>query len=176
MARQWRTRESSVARNAFHEVIFHNRRFVGLLCNDGPYLECEPGFGGVALGSCTSLRKFAPEPPDRSDFGWYIVKNGKEPRIGLSQFSDDEALALAREFGIPLFEPAEGQATPDFFESQAIKGLARWMRANPASARNYRESDRFLPGWFEKASKVRLPAAGAVVDQVAPTDAASGSA
>jgi hypothetical protein len=148
----------------FHSVMIGGLRFAAVLSADGPYLVCSNAYGGIALGHCTSLRKFKPADLLRGNTGdgWWAVKYGDQTHIDLRCLSDAEVRRLGREFGVPLWPPT-GNGCDDFFASPAFAGLVTWVGQHPILAKRYsRECNSYVGDWLTPA----LAAAGKTSSKV----------
>lgn len=145
----------------FHQATIGGLCFEGIISADGPYILCANPNGGVALGFCCALRKFRPEDPfERNQEGWWLVKYGDQAHAFLPGFSDEDAHALAKEFGIVLWGQSSSSRESAFFASPSFQSLRIWVKRWPGLAKRFAHYEAYLPGWHEMAKGDALEAVG----------------
>lgn len=138
--------------------IFHRARIGGVdlvagIDTDGPYIARHDHLEGVSLGIC-QLRKFEPHFGVGHAFGWYVVKYHDESRIDLSGFTDEQALEVAREFGIVIYDSNGSVAVRPcaFYYGRAWEGFKAWTKAHPRLAKRYaKEEQPYLWNCYDRA-------------------------
>lgn len=133
----------------FHSVTIRNRKFSAVMSADGPYIF--DGVQGVAIGTCTSIRKIDKNSDDYSENGeWCIVKYRNQVRMRLSGFTDYNVRLLSEEFGIPQYlsdNYLQQTSTEFFFKSNAWIALKDWSKKHKIIAKRYSDCQGYLP-WY----------------------------
>ena len=137
----------------FYVTVIGGRKFESVLSADGPYISC--GNEGVALGTCTSIDQLGPDiglvvhsrrvKPN----SWWVTKYHTQPRITLEGMTDLERRQLAEEFGIRVGR--KEPTTEPFWDSPAFHALVAWIKGERFAAASFRDSNSYLPGWYEAA-------------------------
>lgn len=142
--------------NYFYHIEIEGQRFQGAINEEGPYIQ-HHGTSTVHLGVAgiwqTKKGRSEHEAP-----GWFICKYGpSQPRISLKDLSPAGRLALATEFGIPIYEtPGTVQnggvdAEMEFYLSPAFRELCEWAEKRPRKIRSFAPGV-YMPDWVERAA------------------------
>ena len=162
-------------KNRFHSCSIGGITFNGVVNNEGPYLSC---FGkgqsaGVALGIASisminERHDFIPvDGRDRNGKyhlkndvrkAWYLVKYQHLHRLSIDHFTEEQRLALASEFGLPVENNSDWKknaAADMFIASPAFDSLCGWVTENPSLAKQLQFNDQHIPGWYSIALERR---------------------
>lgn len=142
-----------MSNRVFHTATIGGLEFQALMASDGPYLACAKPLGGVSLGVC-QIRHFEPDYHIAGPKGWYVVKYDSESSIDIHHFSEQQALELANEFGINMwdFRKFGNHSEAAFYQGKAWEGLKEWVKSHPRIAKQViQHKQYYLPGWYKRA-------------------------